>query len=555
MTPYLKQKGYVLVVILVFSFMTGTVVFSSLSDSIIQERISGNFEKQLNAQLIAEQGIFETIDSTMLVVENKSDITVTEIIDSASEEGKIVGSSTLLKGSYNVSLVEDKNGYFVITSAGQRFEGKGKMEAVFELVPNIISVAGRSPFSKGVTGCDGILVKGKGMMDSYNSEFGAYGGVNKNNNITLRTLTGDGEIKLEGEVDVDGDVIATSKLVLYEGGSITGNVHSNGDLEFKKSLTIGGTGSAYEGYKQENGVVGGNILANKSISIKSSTVGGSVISASSISSSGSVIGGIESENASEDPVEFIELDDGSLDVNDPDDVTCNDLDIENAVLSVNSDAGSAKDLLIDGDDDVYELAEADADFLVNKDSSGSPSKYMTPKATTFAGQSEMVLMYDNVTIKGELIVATGHDVVVYVKGNLKSEGKGKITIPEDSSLTLIIKGSIEINEGTEVFTPDNGITTSGKPVFSIYSSYSGTGIKIAGGDEEIYAAIYAPLTDIEFSSDNSAKGAVMGRSVSFTKDGGYHYDEALADVSGTSATTTTVGNKLVFKEWRYSDPE
>jgi len=161
------------------------------------------------------------------------------------------------------------------------------------------------------------------------------------------------------------------------------------------------------------------------------------------------------------------------------------------------------------------------------------------------------LMFDNVTIKGHLNIKSGENVTMYVKGNFKMSGASSLTIPNDSSLTLIIKGALDIGAGSQVYTSDKGLTSQGLPVFSIYSSYSGTGINLTGGTEEIYAAIYAPLTDIKIASAVGFKGSLLGKSVSVTGAGGVHYDEALGKANSGNNGGSATSPRLVFKGWQY----
>ena len=100
----------------------------------------------------------------------------------------------------------------------------------------------------------------------------------------------------------------------------------------------------------------------------------------------------------------------------------------------------------------------------------------------------------SVTGHGEIIIAPGADVVIYVTGNW------------DSSGGTIINGNH---------------TPSSLQIYSVGSS-----MLVAGGSE-FYGAIYAPETDIEIVGGSDFYGSIVGRT--FYNGGGTkcHYDEAL----------------------------
>ncbi|MEI8706905.1 DUF7305 domain-containing protein [Pseudoalteromonas sp. B62] len=110
-----------------------------------------------------------------------------------------------------------------------------------------------------------------------------------------------------------------------------------------------------------------------------------------------------------------------------------------------------------------------------------------------------------------------------------------------------------------MYTPDNGVTDQGKPVFSIYSSYNGndTGIEFSGGTRELYAVIYAPLTKVKVTSAVGFKGSILGDTVIVSGAGGIHFDTALNEASfgGSSSGGNGSASKLVFKGWRFTPVE
>jgi len=632
------QGGFTLVTVLILSMMAGVVVLNSLKDSVVQERLSGNFQKKMNARLISEKGVFDTYNALSQALEDpkNKDLTLDELINKISNEGVKSGDATGISNmSYDVALNSISN-ELTLSSDGTRHKGEAQLEAKFEIIGG--TSASPSPFAKGITGCEGVLVQGSGVIDSYDSSFGDYDEAltantrNKNDNVTVRALKDSGEIKLSGGADIDGDVITTSSIVFNGSANVSGDVKSNGYIELPGNSAIGGNASAYQYYTQSSGSVTGNIHANGKVTLSQTTLAGNIISRDEVSvtggsvkgyvlalkdvtlkqtsieagvkthanykqTSGTTKGGVRAKaNASltqwgsvidsddlryggqgsftgETPnyynapykispapsiiavpeVELITVDDGVLDPNDPNDITCDPLNIENEILVVDTHATDAKDLFISGSGqgDIYQLSQSKAKFLTHYGNSSTPLEEIEAVAASFLNKSSYILMYDNVTIKGHLKLKPGESVTIYVKGNFKMGGASSLTIPNDSSLTLIIKGALDISAGSQVYTPDKGLTSQGIPVFSIYSSYSGTGISITGGTEEIYAAIYAPLTDIQIGSSVGFKGSLLGKSVSVTGAGGVHYDEALGQAKSGNNGGVAIPPRLVFKGWQY----
>ena len=51
-----KQHGFTLITVLILTSMASIVVLNSLRENIVQERMSGNFQKKMNSRLLAEKG-------------------------------------------------------------------------------------------------------------------------------------------------------------------------------------------------------------------------------------------------------------------------------------------------------------------------------------------------------------------------------------------------------------------------------------------------------------------------------------------------------------------
>lgn len=57
-----NQKGVVLLSVMILTTMTSIIVLNSLRDNVIQERLTGNYQKKMNARLVSEKGILKPIN-------------------------------------------------------------------------------------------------------------------------------------------------------------------------------------------------------------------------------------------------------------------------------------------------------------------------------------------------------------------------------------------------------------------------------------------------------------------------------------------------------------
>ena len=372
-------------------------------------------------------------------------------------------------------------------------------------------------------------------------------------------------VKVE-QTKVGGNIVSAG-YVTATGESIGGDILSNGDITLRQVTTLG-VAQTHGHYSQYEGSVNG-VKAKKNVSLLTTNA---VISHDNLSYAGMGSFAKEWSGASDSDylnppykveppqpkidlvpmVDRIPIDDGVVDIDDPNDMTCDPLDIENQLLTVEEFADHAKDLDVKntgGDSTLYTLSNTLGEFTRWPGSNSTKPSPIAARNAPFISVTQPIIMYDNANINGNLEVKAGHNVFMFVKGNFIMSGASTLTIPDNSSLTLLVKGDLIIGAGSEVLTPTQGLTADGLPVFSIFSSYSGTGIYITGGVEQVYAAVYAPLTDVAISSSVGFKGALLGRSITVTGDGGVHYDEAIGDADVGKVTTTSLPS-LVFKGWQ-----
>ncbi|MBH0055673.1 hypothetical protein I6F65_01760 [Pseudoalteromonas sp. SWXJZ94C] len=632
-----NTSGFTLVTVLILTSMASIVVLSTLRDSVIQERLSGNFQKKLNARLMSEKGVFSSMEKLEAGMLADPTINISDLI---AKNSQVSGTGSLESSLYNATIEVDSNGDVLISSEGTRFEGEDQMQAIFEFVAGGGGTTGASVFSRGITGCSGVAVTGSGLIDSYDSSLGDYndtlddGSQNTSEQSFVSTVNDTGDIILNGSGTIEGDVLSSNNLSITQGADVTGNIHSNGNLILSGGVVVGGDASAYLSFSQSSGTVSGSISANQSISIQQTPVGGDVSSSGSISitgntiqgtvssydliafnqtiirngvytsgnyeqTGGSVFGGVRVQGNvnlkqygstidgkdlryagngtfQDDTQEYafspykVSSTEISIPTIEPVEkitpesennrglTTCDPLDIATAIDDVSINTASP-DLYINNNSsagDLLELETSVANFLV--DFGSTPDGDINAQSATFLDSATQIFYFDDVTIKGRMQVKENYNAVMFVDGDFTMSGASSLTIPDNSSLTIIIKGKFKIGSGAQVYTPDNGITDEGRPVFSIYSSYTGSssGVEVSGGTRELYAVIYAPYTEVKITSGVGFKGSILGDVVTVNGAGGVHYDTALNEASfGGSSGSGGTASKLVFKGWRFTPVE
>ena len=224
-----NEQGFSLVTVLILSSLAGVLVINSLKDNVNQERLSGNFQKKLNARLASEQGLFDSITAAQNIISNDPTTTVDDLITALNKSS---GGTTLNYGAttYNVDVSED-SGELVLSSVGERFEGESTVKVRLKITPGT-SGEGFSTFTDAVVGCEGVSLAGSGQVDSYNSDDGAYSTSSGYDGIEGHVRTIDhvlGDVNLGGDSPIFGDIIATGSITLNS-SDVTGNLHANGDV-------------------------------------------------------------------------------------------------------------------------------------------------------------------------------------------------------------------------------------------------------------------------------------------------------------------------------------
>lgn len=592
-----KQHGFTLITVLILTSMASIVVLNSLRENIVQERMSGNFQKKMNSRLLAEKGVFEEAKLLQQALLNDKTLDIDGLIaatGNASGTGLIGTDAT-----YNASLSKNAAGELEIASLGERYNGDAQSNLVarFGFSPG---KAG-SPFENAIVGCEGVSLSASGRIDSYDSSLGEYEADKAEAAAVIGTVYKDKDVTLSGASTIWGSVHATGSIIFSGSSPITGSLRANNNITIDSNFTVSTDPLLPEGFPLDT-AVGGDVLSAGDVIWKQGKILGVVRANNDLifpNNSASTIlvnknnepldvmygntlkapAGL-AEHLKQDGIAYsdakfkqspgVEL----VPYQDPDNfeaskVQCDPIDIESAVNDLTDP--TAEDIVVNHSTTtlvvgkpetrvIYELApEIGQSKIANPGSYtweswlGEPPATLNYQLATINEQvDQKVLKSGNFTLNNGNLKVTGGDVTLIVSGDFIMTGDSFIDIAVDSSLTLYISGTVSMSADDGAITMKHGLTESGKPVFSIYSGFTGSdGIDISA-NSDLYAAIYAAKTDVNVVANGGFSGSIRSKTVTASGDGGVHHDMSLANVSGGGATADA---KLVFLGWSYKAPD
>ena len=577
------NRGYVLVSVLVLALVASMVVFVSIRENQLQERMSGNQQKMINARLAAEKGVYDTITL------------INSLLASNSTTSQIQSAIARDEPAFSISSVSYSPPDLHFVSEGKFQDARASIKARFQITTGV------SPFSGGVVACDSLQLSGSGTINSYDPTKGdANAADNDLSNAKVKVIDGKGnQVRLDGNAPIKGDVQVNNGSLMISGSShISGDVKVTGSAELSSSAQIFGdlqTGSSLS--MGSSARIGGDVSAVGNVSLSSSaSVTGSVQtggnyqmeSSATVGGSVSVAGNVNALgwNSSAGSLTYA----GTLPALQPKQFTttsgqlptrgavsspsapvisseeCDPIDISaklapfsavtpvSTIESEHSNNGVSASYSFSG-------TSGQAYSTGNYNSNTSPKLPITPVTMDVLGQQKPVYVLDNLVLNNAAMNITSGDVVIYVKNMTKIEGGGSgIHVANGATLTILTPGKVEFGSSGQVTTGATGAaTSSNKPPISIYSSYSagGTGVDVKDAGNVAYAAIYAPYTHAEVKNGTAFSGAVRAKSITVNGAGQLHYDESLGQVkAGSSGSTIDLLSILdYFPEQAVQSPE
>jgi cytoskeletal protein CcmA (bactofilin family) len=598
------QKGFTLVTVLILSSLASILVLTSLKDNITQERLSGNYQKKINARLASERGVFESINAARNAIEENDQASLAELLAVMSVIGGESDSDiTFLKGAkFDVTASNPTGSEILLSSTGNRFEGQKTLKARFQFTP----AGGYSPFEDAVIGCDGVSGKGSGKVFSYDSSdsstFSEIDGnfhsvIGRGKKANVSTINENADVILNGTSPVYGNISSTGSITLRGSPTVYGALHANNDISVKQS-TIKGSVLTRGSFQQIGGTIRGHVRVNGG-----KDNNGDYIGVTPRDYQGRIETGVNKKKFTVDmtgTIQNLEQDESSNTELTGKEIlyngeTNNPL-YDNSDYKKNPNVAKVKQHNPSGDqtdattncdhliieDKINLVANSATNLPVFEEANGNPTfkfestriskqrivgdiaiydTYVKNGITAYPSVIESVLgtetgviKLDSFKITGNINIIIDGNVTLYVESGFTLGGSSTITILKDSSLTIMTKGWIDLGAGGDIIALKHGLTTNGLPAMSIYSSYNGseiprngrnittdTGIYISGSFD-IYAQIYAPHTIVDIGGSGKLYGAVRSKKVKISGSGEILYDAALSKSNrgGSSSTSSTL---------------
>lgn len=574
------QRGVALVFVLMLTTVAGLVVFTSLNKSATQERMAGNFQKNLNAEWQAERATFESFNRLNALVRANPAATASELVELAAFSADGSGARRFS------STAEWDGDRLAVSAAGERYEDAlAKRKAMLRLVSTPGS-SGRSPFASGVIGCDGVGLSGSADISSYSST-----GDPVTDPVVVKTVREGADIELSGASEISGDILSTGSIHLGTSKPVAGSLHANEDITISSTSSISGTVKAVGDVSVSNSaILHEELHANGDIAISgfSSLLGGlrgrAELMITNLNNSaehgdflamGSIAlqswiadfltndiiagvalsptsAGIVNDSLYVEPVPLlpVDQDDSQGDDYNP---LCDPLQIVSEVQQLDNQFNDTLPELVRASTDIYHFNASQGQVLV-----GSPALDLQPLTLEFLEVERTIYALDTLSFGASSTLRIDGNIALYVRGDTLFSGASVLHITEGSSLTLISHGTVDMSAGLTIVDDEGnapqGINVDGYPVLAIYSGYQSQdladyGVRFQGGVEDAYAAIYAPEAHVEVGAALRLRGAFVGKTIQLTGDGHLLFDQALAHTEPGGGNTTPVPPRFVFEGW------
>jgi hypothetical protein len=520
------QRGYVLITVLVLTFVASMVVFASIRENQLQERMGGNQQKMINARLAAEKGIADTLA-----------LIKTRLAAGDDVPAIVIASNREVVGSYTISQTSYSQPRLTFISQGIYQDATASLKASLNLV------IGKYPFNGGVVSCEQLTLQGSGKIDSYDPTRGGYDSASnaQSNSKVMVINSGANENVLDGHAPIGGDVQVNGSLKLTGSSAVSGHVTTTGNLTLSGgkvstgSADVGGNLVLAEASREVAAITGqgnvaGNVTASPNAKVGALSYGGTLTNKNEQSPLTATTGALVRQPTPAPTLPSQECD----------------------PLNLQASTANYANLTSSGTLDGYHYKQSSytltpsgaalfADATAANDQGAEPQTGIRPQEVMVMGESTQAYVLDKLSLQTSTLNISGGDVTLIVKGDfLMGGGKPSINVASGSSLTILVQGQTHFDSDGALYVADAGAAANqNKPPLSIYSSNSSAnGVVIEGAFGKpnqvavnSYAAIYAPYTHVDIKAAGSLSGAVRGKTVSVSGAGGLHYDESLDEVN------------------------
>ncbi|MCP5077988.1 MAG: hypothetical protein GY951_08030 [Psychromonas sp.] len=549
-----SQNGFVLISVLLITTISTIFALNEIQGNQLQERIGGNQQKELNARYMAEKGVFKAYEQIKLAQANGDSVDLIGTNLPANASG----------ANFTVNVVNINSGatptYLEFMSTGEVDGATAFLKAKIELS------SGFAPplFGAGIVGCEGVVVKGNGSSDSYDSTEGAYGvDGNVGENGDVATIMQDADIVIGGKSAIAGSVKATGKVLVNGSSSVAGEVKANGDVDLVSdgTLNVGGAINSGGHVFATNNTIGGDVTANGQIE------DGANIAAGKTANSGKtdIVAVLPAEGCDNAGYakEYYKQDNNGNPLKAYDEFTSNG------------------DLLVNS----TELVFTGANYIDENDQSVDAIK-----VAILEDSNKNVHVFNDFTLNVDqkIKASGGGEVFIVVQGDFLMKSSSKIEVEKGTTLTFLVMGTIQTKDDSVIkevansdvnSTAKSPATTSVVQFFSVHEEPDSTAGTWSTGDEhfiedgvvktkarddkdyknmlsvsmqgkDVQATVHAPRGHVEITASGHFYGSVRGKTAYSNGDGAMHFDEKLLDdQSGGDPVAPSV--KFAYIYYRY----
>ena len=224
---YQKERGSILVITILLSFLTLLLATPFLTKISGQYRITNKSFRQITAFNLAEAGveraIWELNHGTIIDWEGDAESRTLIISSFQADDGTEVGD-------ISITVLDLQGENPVIESTGRvSYIGSNDIEKSIRVVLEKIETD--SLFDYGIFGKQSLEMSGNAFVDSYDSREGVYGGENISDLGQMGTNgIYSGDISLNNTVEINGDVVVGPGGIPADVISMSSNVTINGEL-------------------------------------------------------------------------------------------------------------------------------------------------------------------------------------------------------------------------------------------------------------------------------------------------------------------------------------
>lgn len=596
-----SERGMSLLVVLMLTAMASVLVFSALNNALSQERMSGNFQKQLNAEQMADQAAYASFHQLNKFVQDPAN--ADKPIETLVNVAQI--ANTPIAGSRQFSAMAQSFGTDTVrvNALGQRFTDS---QATNKVIFKRVAAPGSNvkPFRHAVTGCEGVNLKASGGIESFDSTQPNA----TTTNVVVQTLKPGADVILDGAAPIRGDVLSRGNITMTGSAVVKGKVHANGNITLNNAsatieqqvwargdILIGNTvnilgevkahgkldltspATLAGGFKTKRDatitsglLINGPVQVQRDLEVTAWVADSTTIftqknqifySGARKSPTPANFGTQVALSANQFPdVPLLPVDNN--DAKSPNfNPLCDPINITQAIATIKPPA-QLDSFRPTVSASVFVLGNTEAKFR----DTAQGTYTQRPVTASFLGSNRQMYQFKDVTIQNATLVIDG-DITLYVRDLFHLSSASRLEITKGSTLTLITAGHVIFESDAKVRDGSGNKPVglvNGKPVFSIYSSFAKTegqagnprsdkaGIDISGAADGIYAAIYAPLTDIKIAgigSNNYFSGAAIGKTVNISGAGRIRYDQALGNIGGGGSVKPVTPPRIVFNGW------